>query len=315
MAKLQIAPLPGVVLLVGFSLSYFLLVGKAKPKPLPPEPVTPPVVQVLNAEPADLTLTVSTQGTVRHAAKSTSSARSAAWWSGRGRALCRRWLLRRRHRTGEGGRRRLPFCPGARRGAGGRCRPACGPGERPRAKQAAREWRDLGNAEANELFLRKPQLAGAEAGLRAAEADLGEARLNLSRTSISVALQRPYQRKMVDVGQYITPGTPVARVYDTDVVEVRLPLTDRQVALLDLPLNYQDHSTSGPGAPVTLRARFADREWEWQGRIVRTDASIDVDSRVVYAVAEVEQPFQRDPRQRPAAPVHRPVRGWRKSGP
>jgi multidrug efflux pump subunit AcrA (membrane-fusion protein) len=44
-----------------------------------------------------------------------------------------------------------------------------------------------------------------------------------------------------------------------------------------------------------LRARFADREWAWEGRIVRTDASIDVDSGVIYAVAEVERPFQRNP--------------------
>jgi hypothetical protein len=35
--------------------------------------------------------------------------------------------------------------------------------------------------------------------------------------------------------------------------------------------------------------------WEWQGRIVRTDASIDVDSRVVYAVAEIDKPFAREP--------------------
>jgi hypothetical protein len=45
---------------------------------------------------------------------------------------------------------------------------------------------------------------------------------------------------------------------------------------------------------VVLRARFANRVWEWQGRIVRTDASIDVNSRVVYAVAEIEQPFARE---------------------
>jgi multidrug efflux pump subunit AcrA (membrane-fusion protein) len=45
---------------------------------------------------------------------------------------------------------------------------------------------------------------------------------------------------------------------------------------------------------VTLRARFANKAWEWQGRIVRTDANIDENSRVVYAVAEVEQPFARE---------------------
>jgi hypothetical protein len=33
--------------------------------------------------------------------------------------------------------------------------------------------------------------------------------------------------------------------------------------------------------------------WEWQGYVVRTDASIDENSRLVYAVAEVDKPFAR----------------------
>ena len=87
-----------------------------------------------------------------------------------------------------------------------------------------------------------------------------------------------------------------ASVYDTEVAQVRLPLTGRQVALLDLPLDYDDSRLeSSTGAPVVLRARFANRMWEWQGRIVRTDASIDENSRVVYAVAEVDKPFAREP--------------------
>jgi hypothetical protein len=85
-------------------------------------------------------------------------------------------------------------------------------------------------------------------------------------------------------------------VYDTDVAQVRLPLTGRQVALLDLPLSYENtQNVASGGAPVALRARFANRVWEWQGRIVRTDASIDENSRVVYAVAEIDKPFAREP--------------------
>jgi hypothetical protein len=99
----------------------------------------------------------------------------------------------------------------------------------------------------------------------------------------------------VDIGQYVAPGAVVASVYDTDVAQVRLPLTGRQVALLDLPLDYQDsHPGDAGGAEVVLRALFANRLWEWQGRIVRTDASIDENSRVVYAVAEIDKPFSRE---------------------
>ena len=137
--------------------------------------------------------------------------------------------------------------------------------------------------------------------LKASQADLEAARLDLSRTSISAPFNGRISEKYVDIGQFVSPGTAVAMVYDTDVVQVRLPLTDRQVALLDLPLNY-DNQTVGEmsQAAVVLRSRFAGQDWEWQGHLVRTDASIDVDSRVVYAVAEVDKPFARTPgSQRP----------------
>ncbi len=166
--------------------------------------------------------------------------------------------------------------------------------EKGRTRQAAREWRDLGNDEANALFLRKPQLAAAEASLAAARADLEQARLDLQRTRITVPFNGRVREKMVDIGQYVTPGTAVARVYDTDVVQIRVPLTDRQIALLDLPLDFQRSEDDQGGAAVTLRARFADQEWTWQGEVARTDASIDLDSRVVYAVVEVTQPFSVD---------------------
>jgi hypothetical protein len=65
--------------------------------------------------------------------------------------------------------------------------------------------------------------------------------------------------------------------------------------LLDLPLNYDNESPeSVTGAHVLLRTRFANKDWEWEGRLVRTDASIDENSRVVYAVAEIDKPFARD---------------------
>jgi len=77
-------------------------------------------------------------------------------------------------------------------------------------------------------------------------------------------------------------------------VEIRLPLTDRQAALVDLPVNFEDSETAIYPS-VTLRTRVAGQTHEWQGKIVRTDASIDIQSRMTYAVAEVQNPFKEDP--------------------
>lgn len=166
--------------------------------------------------------------------------------------------------------------------------------EKGRSRQAKREWRDLGDNTANALFLRAPQLASAEAALESARADLDKANLDLSRTTIVTPFQGRIRQTFVDLGQYITPGTRIAKLYSTDVVEVRLPLSDRQAALIDLPINFED-ARSANYPDVLIKRHVGGKTYKWQGKIVRTEASIDIQSRMTYAVAEVQNPFKTDP--------------------
>ncbi len=289
-----------LVVLVGAGLSYALLVGKPQPEPSLPKGTASPVVSVMVVKPKVHALSVETQGTVRPLREINLVSQVA----GRVEQVSPRFAEGGFFAAGEAlvkvedidyhfviARAESQVAEAQQRVAE----------EKGRALQAGREWRDLGSEQGNSLFLRKPQVAAAEALLKASQADLEAARLDLSRTSISAPFNGRISEKYVDIGQFISPGTAIAMVYDTDVVQVRLPLTDRQVALLDLPLNY-DNQTVGEmsQAAVVLRSRFAGKDWEWQGHLVRTDASIDVDSRVVYAVAEVDKPFARTPgSQRP----------------
>lgn len=286
--------LPAAVTVVGIVLAYVIVTGKSRPQPVPPATPLAPVVSVMSAAPVDLLLTVNTQGSVQPRRE----INIVSQVGGLVEAVDAHFADGGFFDSGvelvkvEDADYRFARIRAEARVADAAQLVAQ---EKGRGRQAAREWRDLGNEEANDLFLRKPQLEGAEAALRAARADLDQAGLNVRRTSISAPFNGRISEKFVDLGQYIAPGTPVAKVYDTDVVEVRLPLTDRQVALLELPLNFQDHAAQSAGAVAILRARFGGSEWQWTGRVVRTDASIDVDSRVVYAVVEVEKPFVHDP--------------------
>jgi RND family efflux transporter MFP subunit len=282
-------------LIVGGGLSYGLLVGKPGPEPEPAPPFVPPVVDIRVVAPAAHSLSVETQGTVRPLRE----IKLVSQVGGRVEEVSPRFaqggffavdeplvkvedvdyqfLIARAESQVAAARQRLAE-------------------EEGRALQAKREWRDLGSVQANALFLREPQLASAKAALRASEADLAAARLDLSRTSIAAPFNGRISEKFVDVGQYVSLGTVIATIYDTDVAQVRLPLTDQQVALLDLPLIYNNELPADrEGVPVLLHARFANRQWQWQGKVVRTDASIDESSRVVYAVVEVQKPFERQP--------------------
>lgn len=133
----------------------------------------------------------------------------------------------------------------------------------------------------------------AAAGLAEASAALEQARVDLERTEVRAPFAGRVREKHLDVGQFVERGTPVARVYAVDYAEVRLPVPDADVGFLDLALDYRGEERQGDGPAVELRARFAGDEHRWQGRIVRTEGEIDPRTRMVHAVARVEDPYGR----------------------
>lgn len=172
--------------------------------------------------------------------------------------------------------------------------------EEAEAGVARREWVELGrDGDANPLTLREPQLADARAAVDAAEAMLQKARRDLERTTIRAPFDGRVRRKQVDVGQYVTRGSPVATVYAVDAAEVRLPLPDREIEYLDLRLDYRDEAAADSGPEVVLSARFAGRMQEWTGRIVRTEGEIDPKTRMVHVVARVDDPYGRERKDGP----------------
>ena len=143
----------------------------------------------------------------------------------------------------------------------------------------------------------------AEADLRDARAALAQAERDLERTEVRVPFAGRVREKRVDIGQYVNRGTPVARVYAVDYAEVRLPIPDRDAAFVDLPIDYRGDEGEEAGPKVWLHATFAGREHTWTGRIVRTEGELDPKTRMIHAVARVEDPYGRsdDPERPPLA--------------
>jgi len=157
---------------------------------------------------------------------------------------------------------------------------------------ARREWDEIGEGEPTPLTLHEPQIADAQASVEAAKAGIARAERDLDRTSVRAPYAGRVRAKSADIGEFVSRGVPVARIYSVDYAEVRLPLPNSDLAFIDLPLHYRgQHSTLGP--KVTLRADFAGTTHEWSGRIVRTEAEIDSKTRMVHIVARVAAPYAR----------------------
>ena len=135
----------------------------------------------------------------------------------------------------------------------------------------------------------------AEASLREGRALLERAERDLARTEIAAPYMGRVRMEKVELGQFVSRGTPIATLYAVDYAEVRLPLPDRELAYLSLALRPRmaDAEEAGEvtGPEVELRAEFAGREHSWRGRVVRTEGELDPKSRMVHVVVRVEDPY------------------------
>ncbi|WP_255835035.1 efflux RND transporter periplasmic adaptor subunit [Kordiimonas sp. SCSIO 12603] len=158
------------------------------------------------------------------------------------------------------------------------------------ARIKKKQWQDwVKDGTPTPLALNAPQVAEAQANMRAAEADLETAKLNLARTTISVPFKGRVAERSIGLGQFVSQGTQLGRVFATDTVEVRLPLTDAQLAELNLPIGFIAGEIPAPN--VTFSASMGTKTFQWEGKIVRINASIDQQTRLVYAIAEVNDPY------------------------
>ncbi len=150
-----------------------------------------------------------------------------------------------------------------------------------RSEQALKDWKKINpNREATDLVLRKPQLASAQAKLAAAQARLSKAQLNLSRTEVKAPYDGYLIEKLADLGQLISSNTPVASIFASDSLEVRLPVPSNRVRFLQLG-DEEDKPQ------VRLVADFAGEQKVWLAELDRTDSVIDNATRQWFVTAKL----------------------------
>ncbi|PKM22375.1 MAG: efflux RND transporter periplasmic adaptor subunit [Gammaproteobacteria bacterium HGW-Gammaproteobacteria-14] len=150
-----------------------------------------------------------------------------------------------------------------------------------------------------------PHLQEAESRLEAAEASLKRAQMDLQRTRITAPFAGRLKQVNASPGQFIRAGEAIAALYTTGQIEVRLPLRDDWLALLDLPLSGE--ALLDP-VPVTLTGRFAGRDGQWQGHIVRREGGLNR-NRMIYLVARINEADQGDVPLEPGVLVSVDVEG------
>jgi RND family efflux transporter MFP subunit len=132
------------------------------------------------------------------------------------------------------------------------------------------------------------------ARLADAEASFRQAELDLERSEIKAPFAAIVETREVELGQYVNRAQSIAVLYGADEVEVRVPLAMPQLGFLDIPLGTRGELIGDEAPDVTLTGFYGGEEYHWQGKLVRTEATIDPNSNTVQTIIRVRQPTSID---------------------
>ena len=273
----------GVATLTGLTLTWVVLTAKSEPQAGPPPDRPAPMVTVLEAAPATRQLLVHTQGTIDAKRRVDLVAQVTGKVVEVSDAFADGGFFEKDDVLLSIERDDYEFALARAESALAQAEQRLAE-ERGRSRQARREWRELGSDEANDLFLRKPQLRAAELAVKAAQADISAAELALDRTIIRAPFDGRIQQKRVDIGQFVGNGTMLAQIYALEALELRLPLSDAQLALL--PAHLLTSSGGLVGSSSYVSVNIGGRSWQFPADIKRSEAELDRRSRVATVIAE-----------------------------
>ncbi|MDF1814218.1 MAG: efflux RND transporter periplasmic adaptor subunit [Verrucomicrobiales bacterium] len=153
--------------------------------------------------------------------------------------------------------------------------------EKARATQAERDWKRLGKGRPSSLTLREPQIRNANSRVSAAKSALERAKKNLERTVIKAPFMATVSAKSTEIGNYLAPGSPIGEFFQTEPLEVRLPLPLEEIRFLN---STPEGEILGD---MVIATTLGNKSVEWNARIDRTEGQIDQQSRSIILISDI----------------------------
>ena len=141
-------------------------------------------------------------------------------------------------------------------------------------------------------YLSESDYLSAITALAVAESGLVVAQRNLDKTEIKLPYDGIVKVKSADLGQYVNIGKQLGVTFATNFAEIRLPLSDRDLVFADLPTSSEISGKEqfiGPKVDLII-GQFIPEKIR-SGFIVRSEGVVDEKTRMTYAVARLEDPY------------------------
>ncbi len=151
--------------------------------------------------------------------------------------------------------------------------------EQARSTAAIKDWKRQGYKKQPSNFVaRLPQVAAAKAELESTDAAVIKAELDLSRTRIKAPFDGRVIDGAIDVGNYVTPGTPLGSIVESGQLKVALPVSSQWRDRLDWNQPFAEAAIRLPGIEGA----------QWLAAIDKASADISRASRQFYLMATID---------------------------
>ncbi len=176
--------------------------------------------------------------------------------------------------------------------------------EKARTDIAKEEWKIIGDPalatdEGRALALREPQLETAKVGLEAAKSAQAQAKLAVSKSILRAPFNAFVKAESADLGQLVTPQTPLATLVGTDRFWVQVSVPVDKLGVIDVPgLSTKEVL----GSPVVVVQEFGGQRIERAGHVIRLLGDLDPVGRMARLLVSVEDPFGLKAPASPKAP-------------
>jgi len=141
----------------------------------------------------------------------------------------------------------------------------------------AKALRQEGTISPEQFDLMTAQLRVDQADTESAQEALAMARKKLGDTEIKAPFSGSVQKRMVSLGEYVSPGKELYELIATDPIKLRCPMPERFVPLARV------------GMPVKLTIDAKPGAW-YTGKITRIAPALDESSRTLLIEAEIASP-------------------------
>ena len=162
--------------------------------------------------------------------------------------------------------------------------------ERGRQRVAEREWEAFGTEtpneeEGRELALRRPQVETAQTAVRSAQSAVQQARLNLTKTTMTAPFNSMVVNENVDVGQLVGPTSQLATLVGTDEFWVRVSIPVENLSAIRLPRGDE------PGSRARVWQQIGAQRVERAGHVIRLLPDIDPVGAMARVLIAIDDPM------------------------